>query len=338
MSATATDQRLTGVILEIQRMSTEDGPGLRTTVFFKGCGLRCAWCHNPESLVRAPELQWIESRCIFCAQCTGACPRGALTLAGSEIVIDRERCAGCGTCAAVCPSTALELIGAEWSDASLAAEVLKDRSYWGTTGGVTASGGEAALQAPFVASFFRELKSRGVNTALDTSGHCARGNLDMILPFTDLVLYDLKEIDSERHRALTGSGNEQVLENFIYTAGYVRDHLLPGGLWVRTPVIPGATDRRDNIAGIGALIAAHAKNVVARWELCSFNNLCRDKYRRLGKRWDFAAARLVGRDTMEDLAGTARSSGVDPSIVCWSGATDQSEEERPAAVKRPGTC
>lgn len=335
MKQTVTDQGLTGIVLEIQRMSTEDGPGLRTTVFFKGCGLGCSWCHNPESLERAPELQWIDSRCILCAQCIDACPRGALKLAGTEIVIDRSVCAGCGTCAAVCPSTALELIGAAWSVESLADEVMKDRSYYGTGGGVTASGGEAALQAPFVAALFRELKSRGIGTALDTSGHCRRDHLDMILPFADLVLYDIKEIDSERHRAFTGSGNKRILDNFIYTAGYVRGHILPGGIWVRTPIIPGATDRRENIAGIGALIAAHGSDVVTRWELCSFNNLCRDKYRRLGKEWDFTATPLVGRETMEELADAARSSGVDPSIVRWSGATDSAADEAPAADAMP---
>ncbi len=333
----------TATILEVQRMSTEDGPGLRTTVFFKGCGLRCSWCHNPESLDRRPELQWIESRCIGCRTCLAACPRGALSAPESGIAIDRRLCDGCGACAEACPSTALELLGAQWSVGRLVSEVIKDTSFFGATGGVTASGGEAALQAPFVAEFFSRLKRRGIHTALDTSGHCPREQLDTILPHADLVLYDLKEIDPDRHRELTGSGNSLILDNLVHVAHYVRGRVPRREIWIRTPVIPGATDRRENITGIGGFIAEHLGGVAARWELCAFNNLCRDKYRRLGKEWGFGAAGLVDRGTMEMLADAAKSSGVDPSIVRWSGSTlagdaAGSAETPKAALKRPASC
>lgn len=327
----------TGTILEIQRMSTEDGPGLRTTVFFKGCSLRCLWCHNPESLEMKPQLHWLEPRCIGCRLCLETCPNGALSFTDRGIVIDRAVCRGCGACAGECPSTALELLGRSWTVEALVAEVIKDAAYFGEQGGVTVSGGEAALQAPFVSAFLKELKGRGIHTALDTSGQCSRAYLDMLLPYTDLVLYDIKETDPDRHRQFTGSGNELILENLLHVAGYIGTHVLPRELWIRTPVIPGATDREETMAGIGAFIAGNLGGRAARWELCAFNNLCRDKYRRLGMDWVYKEAQLLARETMERLAEAARSSGVDPAIVRWSGSTGINGTEHDRGNKKPAT-
>jgi pyruvate formate lyase activating enzyme len=321
------DATLTGTVLEIQRMSTEDGPGLRTTVFFKGCSLRCSWCHNPESLELKPEIQWIESRCILCKTCMKACTRGVLSFIDACLVIDRAWCAGCGSCAGECPAAALEILGRTWNVERLVHEVVKDVPYFGNTGGVTASGGEAALQAHFVAAFFKELMGRGIRTALDTCGQCPQGYLDEILPHTDLLLYDIKEIDPGKHREFTGSSNELILKNVVHAAEYTAGHTLPREIWIRTPLIPGATDRKDNISGIGGFIAKHLHGTVNRWELCAFNNLCSDKYRRLGKEWAFSSSRLLDREAIEDLAQTARSSGVDPAIVCWSGSTGPSIDD-----------
>lgn len=328
---------LTGTVLEIQRMSTEDGPGLRTTVFFKGCSLRCLWCHNPESLEMKPQLHWMETRCIGCRLCLERCPDGALSFSDSGVVIDRAVCRGCGACAGQCPSTALELLGRSWTADALAAEVLKDASYFGGSGGVTVSGGEAALQAPFVSAFLKELKSRGIHTALDTSGQCSRAYLDMLLPYSDLVLYDVKEIDPERHRRFTGSGNETILDNLLHVAGLIGSRVMPRELWIRTPVIPGATDNAETINGIGAFIAARIRDRVTRWELCSFNNLCRDKYRRLGMDWVFREAALLDRETMDRLAEAAKSSGVNPAIVRWTGTTALDDDGRDGAEKNRPT-
>lgn len=340
MNREQSDTKLTGTILEIQRMSTEDGPGLRTTVFFKGCSLRCLWCHNPESLDMKPQLHWVEPRCIGCRLCIEMCPRGALSFTEQGIVIDREICTGCGACADQCPSTALELLGRNWTVDALTTEVIKDASFFGTTGGVTVSGGEAALQAPFVSAFLKELSARGIHTALDTSGQCSRTNLDMILPYSDLVLYDIKETDPARHRRFTGSGNETILENLAHVAGYIAAHVRPRELWIRTPVIPGATDRVETITAIGSYIARAIGGSVSRWELCAFNNLCRDKYRRLGMEWTYGGAGLIDRETMERLADAARSSGVDPGIVVWTGSTslDGSGEDNGKNRKTTEVC
>ncbi|HPJ39631.1 MAG TPA: glycyl-radical enzyme activating protein, partial [Spirochaetota bacterium] len=303
MASRAEHSTITGRVLEIQRMSTEDGPGIRTTVFMKGCPLRCSWCHNPESISPSPQVQWIASRCIGCRMCEHLCPREALTIGGSgEIIINRDRCRGCGTCVDACPTTALELLGRLWTVDELVTELLKDRSYFEKSGGgITVSGGESTMQPEFIIALLRELREQGIHTALDTCGLCREDSLRDILPHTDLVLYDLKEINPEKHLLFTGSSNEKILANLHVTAEYVREHMFPGELWIRTPVIPGATDRDDNIRGIGECIAALREGSVARWELCAFNNLCGDKYTRLGREWEFAHTPLLTTGQIEHL-------------------------------------
>jgi pyruvate formate lyase activating enzyme len=310
------------LILHLQRLSTEDGPGLRTTVFFKGCPLRCAWCHNPESLSPLPQVQWVENRCIDCGTCLPACPEGRLVRTAQGVVIDREYCRGCGTCAEACPAGALEILGTRISLDNLVAEALKDRAYFDASGGgVTVSGGEPTLQAEFVAAFLQRMQAAGVRTALDTCGLCPPSVLEQILPHTDLVLFDLKEIDGPRHRTLTGAGNRRILDNLLL----VRDFIAARGpavtLWIRTPLIPGATATPENVAGIGGFLTEHLDGVVARWELCAFNNLCRDKYRRLGMSWDYATAQLLSVAEVEELTDCARRSGVTPGIVVATGTT-----------------
>jgi pyruvate formate lyase activating enzyme len=312
---------LSALILHLQRLSTEDGPGLRTTVFFKGCSLRCAWCHNPESLSPRPQVQWIENRCIGCDTCLGACPNGCLTRTPQGVTIDRARCQGCGACAEACPANALELLGTRVGVDDLLAQVVKDRVYYEQSGGgVTVSGGEPALQAEFVAEFLRRLKDTGIHTALDTCGACSASSLAPLLPHTDLVLFDLKEIDPEKHRQFTGQPNQRILENLLIA----RDALArqPGKtLWLRTPLIPGATATRENLTGLGAFIAENLDGRVERWELCAFNNLCRDKYRRLGIEWRYADTPLMTLDELRQWEACARQSGVRPDIVTATGAT-----------------
>ncbi len=329
-----------GLIFEIQRMSTEDGPGIRTTLFVKGCPLRCGWCHNPESLSRKPEVLWIGVRCIGCGRCAGACPTGALAFTENGVSIDRALCRGCGTCAGVCPSTAMELVGVERDAEGLLLELIKDRSYFEKSGGgVTVSGGESTMQADFVANLLGMLKREGIHTAVDTCGLCAPEVLEKMLPFTDLVLYDLKEIDPGLHRNFTGSTNQKILENLKYLCSYAENHIFPREIWIRTPIIPGATDRDENIEGIGLFLASLPAGAVARWELCAFNNLCGDKYTRLGMIWEYAGRKLMTSSEMERLACIARNSGVRPAIVSWTGAVrDGGSSPGMGAENITGTC
>ena len=301
-------------VLDIQRMSTEDGPGLRTTVFFKGCPLSCAWCHNPESISPRSHIEWLGVRCIGCRTCVSVCPRKGIRLDEQGVHLP-EDCAVCGTCADACPTQALEMKGKEIPVDDLFATVMKDRSYWGEGGGVTLSGGEVTLQWKEALPLLRRFKEAGVHTAVDTCGLAKWEVFEALLPVTDLFLYDLKLFDEDLHRRFTGRSNELIIENFRRLCEVSEGTAT--GIWVRTPIIPGATDTEENIRGIASLVGDR----VEKWELCAFNNLCRDKYERLGKTWEFKDCGLMTRARMEELTAVARENGAPEAV--WSGATAQ---------------
>jgi len=315
-----------GTIVSIQRFSTQDGPGIRSTVFFKRCPLACRWCQNPESISGKPQLQWFSARCLGCGSCAAACSAANISLTTAGVRIRRESCAGCGTCASLCPASALEIAGTPTDVGALTRELLRDREYYEQSGGgVTLSGGEPLAQPAFTSALLAGLRSQGIQTALDTSGYASPGVLAEALPFATMVLYDLKVMDPVRHQELTGQSNELILQNFAAVADAVRRGK-PLSLWVRTPLVPGATATRDNLVSIGRFLAETAGGSVERWELCAFNNLCRDKYQRLGIAWEYAQTPLFAREELDELAGHARSSGVDPDIVSVTGAARRREE------------
>ncbi len=305
---------LSAMIFNIQKLSTEDGPGIRTTVFFKGCPLKCRWCHNPEGIDPRPQLIWIGVKCIGCQTCIQTCEHNVLTFSKAGLQIDRARCRRCGACAEACPSTALELIGKKYTIENLFVEIEKDRPFYEQSqGGVTCSGGEATMQIEPLTEFLKLCKQNNIQTALDTCGYVKRENLERVLPYVDLVLYDLKILDSEKHKEYTGVSNERILEN----AKYIAQQEIP--MWIRTPIIPGHTDSEENITQIARFIKDHLLPAVKRYDLCAFVNLCKAKYERLGIDWAFKNTPLVTREKMEYLAKVARQNGV-PNVV-WSGPT-----------------
>ncbi|MBN1498855.1 MAG: glycyl-radical enzyme activating protein [Spirochaetes bacterium] len=311
----------TGLVLEIQRMSTEDGPGLRTTVFLKGCPLKCRWCHNPESIKSDPEILWSGHACLHCLKCVHVCERKAVRHTDDKIVIDSGLCNSCGMCLKSCPTNALEIAGKEWYSGELAVELLKDRVFFEVSGGgVTVSGGEALLQDGFTLSLLAELKKENIHTAIDTCGLFPAGRMENILNLTDLILYDIKEIDPVRHKEFTGADNAVILQNLTAIMQLINEKKLSTEIWIRTPVIPGATDAVENIRKIAEFLS-DKQNSISKWELCSFNNLCNEKYRRLGIQWEYEHTPLMQSEEMDFLVNAALDCGIDKSKIAWTGMT-----------------
>lgn len=322
----ATGKNISGTILRIQRMSTEDGPGIRSTVFFKGCPLSCVWCHNPESISPKVEVHWAKTRCIGCRSCIEACIKKALTVTESGIVIDRSKCDSCGACVEACPSTAMDIYGENCKPDNLAREVMKDKVYFGKSGGgVTLSGGEPTMQPLFAGALLSLLRHSGIHTAVDTCGQCSWETLEALLSHTDMVMYDLKEIDPGKHKKFTGTPNTRILENLVRLGGSIKGRGMPRKLWIRTPLIPDFTATPQNIKGIGVFIKENLVEIVERWELCTFNNLCVHKYESLGIDWDFSKAHLISAGEAESFGTVARNSGVKTRIVHVSGPMRNSD-------------
>jgi len=321
------DQQL--FIANIQRMSMDDGPGIRSTVFLKGCSLKCSWCHNPETISSKPHIQWNPDKCIACQMCIDRCPEKAIqTGKNNEIVITSSSCKECGTCVDACPGTALEMIGQYQTIDEIMDTLKKDMTYYQTSGGgVTISGGEPCLQPDAVYFLLKELKHSGIHTALDTCGFCNNKVYKQLLPVTDLVLYDIKEINPDRHLEFTAHSNKRILENLNEIVSIISDNQLKTIVWIRTPVIPDATGHIDNIQGIGQIISEYPPDIIKRWDLCAFNPLCQNKYERLHLTWPFKEYTFYNQKQMEAFAETARQAYEYPANVHWSGFTHNDSKE-----------
>ncbi len=234
-------KRIQTTIFDIQRFSIHDGPGIRTTIFFKGCPLRCWWCQNPESHKLGKEVAFYEERCVGCYMCKEACPENAI-LESKHARIDRRKCNACGKCVAACENNALRMVGASWDAHSLLTEVMKDRDFFlDSGGGITLSGGEPAIHVEFLSEFLPLVKTEGIQINMETCGMFKWEGGKSLLPLLDLIYYDLKLIDSEMHRRYTGADNRVIMENFTKLAA-VFPNLEP-----RMPVIPTINDTPENI-------------------------------------------------------------------------------------------
>jgi pyruvate formate lyase activating enzyme len=232
-----------GIIFDIKRYAVDDGPGIRTTIFLKGCPLRCWWCHNPEGQVLEPELTYKRRRCIRCEECVKICPRTAIAYTADKVRINRRLCNLCRKCAQNCPAEALTIIGREICVADLTKEMERDMPFYAESkGGITVSGGEPLLQIDFLDAILKECKERGIHTAVDTCGYAPYKAFERISDKTDLFLYDIKTMNDKIHEKYTGVSNRLILENLKRSAESGRNIL------ARFPVIPGINDDEDNIA------------------------------------------------------------------------------------------
>ena len=262
---------LTAAISDISRGSIHDGPGVRTVVYFRGCSLRCRWCHNPETVSQRATLMYLKTKCIGCARCVESC--SVHSVRDGVHTIHRELCRGCGACANACPTGALRLACETVAVADLIERILKDKPYYDASGGgVTLSGGECLLQADFCETFLRECRAREIHTAIETALYVPYENVERVLSQTDLFFADLKLGTPERHRAYTGQTNERIVENLVRLS-HENTRLI-----VRIPVIPSVNDTEEELSAIAEILASLG-DAVCEVELLKYNPLAEGKYR-----------------------------------------------------------
>ena len=295
---------LTGLIFDIKKFAVHDGPGIRTTVFFKGCPLSCWWCHNPEAMLPKPELVLFETKCIHCDACFQACTQKAhQKLLNGTRDYHRDLCILCGECVEVCYAEALVMEGQEVTVAEVMAELRKDRPFYENSGGgITLSGGEPTLQHEFVLALLKQCKAEGLHTTLDTAGQTPWRIFETLLPYVDLVLYDLKQIDDHKHKKYTGVSNRLILENLrkLGASG------MP--IEIRMPIIPDINDAQAEITGAAEFLSG--VKGITRVQLLPFHKLGESKYARLGS--DYRLHDLVSPSSaqMNEIADWVRAYGL----------------------------
>ena len=286
---------LSATIFDIQRGSYVDGPGIRTTVFMKGCNLGCAWCHNPESQNAKPQRMFYKNKCVLCGKCVTVCPSGALTFDNGPVP-DPEKCTLCGKCALWCPADAISVCGKTMDTEAVFREVRKDKAFYETSGGgVTVSGGECMLCPDFVAELLDKCKKDGIGTAVDTAGNVPFGSLGKVIPFTDIFLYDIKCVTPEAHKKFTGVVNNRILDNYKLLIS------LGKRVIVRVPMTTECNANDEEFPKIAAFLNEYKPEKV---ELLPYHALGENKYRAIGREPEIFHA--PSKEDMERFKGMIR--------------------------------
>jgi len=304
-----------GLVCNVQRFSVHDGPGIRTTVFLKGCTLRCFWCHNPESIRPKLELQLHMDRCIACGECIRVCPTGAQTVtADGDMVFYREKCTACGACVEVCYAGARELTGRELSAEEVVDEILQDRAFYENSGGgVTLSGGEPVVQPEFAKEILARCREEGIHTAIETAGNVSWERLSDLLTLTDMVMMDLKHMNSDKHKWAVGAPNELLKANARRIAETDKPIIF------RTPVVPTVNATVEEIGVIAAFVrelqdhraALHGEAAAPiTLELLPFHRMAGDKYNSMGLTYQAKDIEPPTKETMVALAESAATYGI----------------------------
>lgn len=295
-----------GLVFLIQRYSVQDGPGLRTTVFMKGCPLRCQWCQNPESLKPYPELMTRDTKCLLLGKCVAACPVGALTLEKQKSrKISRARCNLCFQCVAACPAKALSKVGEYMTVEEVMTEIERDELFYRKSGGgITISGGEPLLQWQFVSRLLVACQQRHLHTALDTCGYAPWPILKKVLEHVDLVLYDIKHMDPKPHREATGKSNRLIINN-------VRMMPAQTNVWLRIPLIPGFNDAEENLAKLSRLGREIGAEKVS---ILPYHKLAEEKYKQIGKQYTMAGIEPPSQEHLQQIQKFIESFGLPVTI------------------------
>ncbi len=293
---------VTGTIFNIQKYSIHDGPGIRTTVFLKGCPLNCWWCHNPESQERQLQLVLWRDRCLGCGDCKRACPNNAVALQDGIPHIDKGRCLSCGVCAGACPTGAMEVVGKTVTTEYVIKEIEKDLIFYDQSGGgVTFSGGEPLMQPEFLEQLIRDCKSRDIHTAVDTSGYASWDVLSGMCGSIDLILYDIKHMDDQMHIKTTGVSNRVILDN-LEKLSKVHNNIV-----IRVPLVPGINDDHENIVNMARFISSINVREV---NILPYHNTGMDKYGRLGKEYRLPHTKEPAAQSLDSIKETLMSAGL----------------------------